>query len=248
MDESKLCVAICDDDENARRIILSSIQGTFPGVAVEALAYPSADILLADLENHNFDLLLLDIDMPGMDGITLAQTLRGMGGAIDIIYISNREDKVFQSLTTEPCGFIRKSRFLEDMNEVMSRYLKRRRSRRRSEESSLVIQERGRVKKLPIHRICYVEGSGKTQMVYVEGEREGLCVHSAMQKLEEELTAYGFLRIHKGYLVNYRFVRQIEPTEVLLTTGQRIPLARRKLQEVREAYLELMAEHNSLIF
>lgn len=248
MNEDKLCVAICDDNENARRIITSSIHGAFPGYAVETLAYATADILMADLENHNFNLLLLDIDMPGMDGITLARRLRRMGSAIDIIYISNREDKVFQSLTTEPCGFIRKSRFLEDMNEVIGLYLKRRESRQRSEETCLVIQERNRVRKLPIHRIWYVEGLGKVQLVHMEGEDSPLTIHSAMQKLEEQLTPHGFLRVHKGYLVNYRYISQIEQTEILLNTGRRIPLSRRKVQEIRENYLELMSEHNSLIF
>lgn len=248
MNENRLCVAICDDDENARRIITSSIHGAFPGCVVEALAYATADILMADLENHNFDLLLLDIDMPGMDGITLAKRLRKMESAIDIIYISNREDKVFLSLTTEPCGFIRKSRFLEDMNEVIGLYLKRRESRQRSEETCLVVQDRNRVRKLPIHRIWYVEGLGKVQLVYMEGEDSPLTVHSAMQKLEEELTPHGFLRVHKGYLVNYRYISQIEQTEILLNMGRKVPLSRRKLQEVREDYLELISEHNSLIF
>lgn len=248
MSGDKLCVAICDDDENARRIITSSIHGAFPGYTVEALAYATADILLADLENHNFDLLLLDIDMPGMDGITLAKRLRKMESAIDIIYISNREDKVFLSLTTEPCGFIRKSRFLEDMDEVIGLYLKRRESRRRSEETCLVVQERNRVRKIPIHRIWYVEGLGKSQLVHLDGEESPLTVHSAMQELEKQLAPHGFLRIHKGYLVNYRYISQIEQSEVLLSTGRRLPLSRRKLQEVREGYLELMSEHNSLIF
>lgn len=248
MSEDNLCVAICDDDENARRIITSSIHGAFPGYTVEALAYATADILMADLGNHNFDLLLLDIDMPSMDGITLAKHLRKMESAIDIIYISNREDKVFLSLTTEPCGFIRKSRFLEDMNEVIGLYLKRRENQRRSEETCLVVQERNRVRKIPIHRIWYIEGLGKVQLVYMEGEDSSLTIHSAMQKLEEELMPHGFLRVHKGYLVNYRYITQIEQTEVLLSTGSRIPLSRRKVQEVREGYLELMSEHNSLIF
>lgn len=248
MSEDKLCIAVCDDDDNARRIITSSIHDAFPGYTVEVLPYATADILMADLENHNFDLLLLDIDMPGMDGITLAKHLRKMESNIDIIYISNREDKVFLSLTTQPCGFIRKSRFLEDMDEVIGYYLKRRESQRRSEETCLVIQDRNRVRKIPIYQIWYVEGMGKVQLVHTEGEDPPLTIHSTMQKLEEQLAPHGFLRIHKGYLVNYRYISQIEQTEILLNNGGKIPLSRRKLQEVREGYLELMSEHNSLIF
>ena len=57
-----------------------------------------------------------------------------------------------------------------------------------------------------------------------------------MQKLEP----HGFLRIHKGYLLNYRFIRRIGDNEVTLTSGERLPVSRRKYQEIRDAYMELM--------
>lgn len=61
-----------------------------------------------------------------------------------------------------------------------------------------------------------------------------------MQDLEEELAPYGFLRIHKGYLVNYRFIRRIGEKDVLLTNDERVLMSRRKEQETKRSYLELM--------
>ncbi|MGM9538877.1 MAG: LytR/AlgR family response regulator transcription factor [Candidatus Onthomonas sp.] len=246
--QKKLRVAICDDDSAARNIITSSLRGAFAGQEIEVHSYASAQILAADLSVHSFDLLLLDIDMPDLDGITFAEGLRQENAAVDIIYISNREDKVFQSLRTEPCGFIRKSRFLEDMNDVISRYLSKRAARGDADIASLVIQDRTCMRNLPLRQIIYVEGLRKVQLVHAVGELQPLTLHSSMQELEEKLWPHGFLRIHKGYLVNYQFISQIEQTEVLLTNGESLPLSRRKLQEVKEAYLELMQSSSSLIF
>ena len=65
--------------------------------------------------------------------------------------------------------------------------------------------------------------------------------------MEEELEKDGFLRIHKGYLVNFRFIRHIGSGDVTLTTGDSIPISRRKEQEVRDAYLRLMQGDGSLV-
>lgn len=122
----KLHIAVCDDDVTAREVISGSLKGVFAQHGVDAVleSYGSADALGADLCSKAFDLLLLDIDMPGTDGITFADHLRAEQNNIEIIYISNREDRVFDSLRSMPCGFIRKSRFLQDTAEIVNLYLK----------------------------------------------------------------------------------------------------------------------------
>ena len=69
----------------------------------------------------------------------------------------------------------------------------------------------------------------------------------SMQDLEEALAPIGFLRIHKGYLVNYKFIRRLENTEAVLTSGERIPLSRRRVQEIRAQYLTLMQDGGNVI-
>ena len=244
----KTNVAVCDDDQAALGIISSSLKGCFVrrGINVDISLYGSADALEADLSAKAFDLLLLDIDMPGTDGITFANRLRDRKNPIDIIYISNREDKVFESLRSSPCGFIRKSRFLQDMAEIVDAYLASRGTKR--EMPSLVVQTRDSVASLPLDKIRFIEGNRKSQLVHVEGHPEPYGVRGPMQELEDELVPQGFIRIHKGYLVNYRFIRRIDDTDVVLDNGERVPLSRRKIPEVREQYLMLMQEQGALLF
>ena len=246
----KLNVAACDDDASARGIIGSSLKTVFEqhGTDVNISVYSSADILAAELPVRHFDVIFLDIDMPGIDGISFARQLRAADSATDIIYISNREDKVFEALSTRPDGFIRKSRFLEDMSEVVGNYMKQREKRRAAPASAIVVHTDSGLRNLPLSDIRYVEGSHKQQLIWTVGAGSPYTVTLSMQELEDELGPHGFLRIHKGYLVNYRFIRQIESAEVLLDNGSRIPLSRRKLSEVREQYLKLMQGDGSLIF
>ena len=222
-------VAVCDDDSAALGIISSSLKGIFAqrGVDADVALFSAATELAEVMARRKFDLLLLDIDMPGLDGITFAKALREQGDQVDIMYISSREDKVFESLRVSPVGFIRKSRFLDDM-------------------SSIVLKKAGLVRPLRADAIAYVEGKRKDQEIHlIEGG--SITIRSAMHVLEEELAPAGFIRVHQGFLVNYRQIKLIEDQEVLLVTGESLPISRRKVTAVRAQYLELV-QSDSLVF
>jgi DNA-binding LytR/AlgR family response regulator len=244
----RLHVAVCDDDASAIGIIASSLKDVFSqhGMDASVSLFNSALDLRKSMESRRYDLLLLDIDMPGLDGITFAHELRDAGSQIDIMYISNREDLVFDSLRVSPEGFIRKSRFLQDMSGVVGDYLNAR--RRRHEVSSIVLQRQGLVRPVRAEAIVYVEGRRKEQVLHLAENNELLSMRSTMHALEEELEPAGFIRIHQGYLVNYRFVRLIEDGKVLLITGEELPISRRKTTEVRTAYLELVQRGDQLVY
>ena len=164
----KLHIAVCDDDVTAREVISGSLKGVFAQHGVDAVleSYGSADALGADLCSKAFDLLLLDIDMPGTDGITFADHLRAEQNNIEIIYISNREDRVFDSLRSMPCGFIRKSRFLQDTAEILNLYLKKRAAR--SRHPRLVLHSQNGMESVQLDQLVYVEGVGKYQDLVVK--------------------------------------------------------------------------------
>ena len=240
-------IAICDDEKVALELLGASVKGALRSrnvdASIEVFARPRD--LLARMKNVSFDLLFLDIEMPGMTGLELAQQLRREGNLIDIIYISNREDLVFDALRTNPRGFIRKTRLIQDVSGVIDTYL----SYRKADDhpQTLIIKERDQVMYIPIDKLQYIEGSGKSQMAHVVGKEEPMELHKSMQELEEELSGYGLLRIHKGYLLNYRFIRRIGDNEVTLTNGEKLPISRRKYQEIREAYMVLMQNEGGVM-
>lgn len=244
----KLRVAVCDDDQAALGIISSSLKDVFAAHGVDAVTslFSSAVELAKVMPVRRFDLLLLDIDMPELDGISFARQLREQSDKVDIMYISNREDRVFDSLRVSPVGFIRKSRFLEDMSEVVGSYLTARRDR--SRHSVVVLRDRGAVYPVQVARIIYIEGQRKRQLVHIEGQDAPITLTRTMTELEEELSGEGFIRIHKGYLVNYRYIQMIDAGEVVLTNGERLPVSRRKEREAKSRLLELVQANDRMVF
>lgn len=248
MAEERLRVAVCDDDEAALGIIASSLKDVFASHGVEATTstFTSAVELSRVMPARRFDLLLLDIDMPDLDGIEFAKQLREQGNQIDIMYISGREDRVFDSMRVTPVGFIRKTRFIEDMSDIVGAYLDQRQSK--EHHSTIVLQEGGATYPVEVEKIMYIEGQRKQQAVHVEGRDAPIMATRTMMEFEEELADEGFIRIHKGYLVNYRYIQVIEGGDAVLSDGERLPVSRRKEHEVKDRLLDLVQSNNHMVF
>ena len=115
------------------------------------------------------------------------------------------------------------------------------------EGHTVTVQSKSGIVNVRADEIIYFEGSGKFQLMHVSGREHPLAVYRPMEKLESELEPFGFIRIHKGMLVNYRFISRILVGEVELTDGEKLPLSRRKATEIKQRYLELLSGSGSVM-
>lgn len=240
-----LRIAICDDQKIATDIIYEITKKTFDAyeVTTEICLYNNAKELLFAMEDYQFDLLLLDIDMPEMDGIELGMKLRNRKDRTDIIFISDREDRVFDSLLVSPFGFIRKSRMEEDAEKVLGLYL----SRKEEQPKTITMKVQDGIVSVIISDILYIEGDRHYQLVSVKQSDERLQVRSSMQELEEKLVPQGFLRVHKGFLVNAAHIKKVLNDEIILTNGSRVPVSRNKRAEIKRNYMMLQMKTEHLV-
>ncbi len=234
----KLRIAYCDDDPVFRAALRRSVETTFRdlGLAFDGFEAGCAEDVSAVLGHRDFDLLFLDIEMPGTDGIRFGEDLRDRGFRGDIVYVSNMEEKVYEIFRAHPWCFLRKSRFAEELPALLAEYA---RDRRRADRLLLTGTDGGTVAVDPAE-LLYVEAVGKTQKLILPRRETPILVRDTMRDLEERLTPFGFLRIHKGFLVNYRCVRKITSRSVLLDDGRSLPVGRDRLNAARERYLALM--------
>ena len=189
------------------------------------------------LGRENFDLIYLDIDMPQTDGIALGRQLRALGCPADIIYVSNLDERVYEIFSVHPWSYIRKSRFSQELPGVIGEYVRNLRHR----TQQLVLQNTdGQVQSFGPGDILYVEAVGKIQKLIPATPGQPFLVRSALHDLETMLIPLGFIRVHKGFLVNYRCIRKITSRSVLLDTGAELPIGRDRLKQARESYLSLM--------
>lgn len=242
----KMYLAICDDEASILGIVSGAIASTLEKYDIEAVTeiFARPRELEGRMREQDFELLFLDIDMPEMDGITLARRIRAKNSYTDIIFISNREDKVFDALRVNPAGFIRKKRFLEDVPAVLEQWMKSNSNKKRN---ILIAKTEDGTISVPVDTILYIEGTGRYQTVHSRENAEPISVNYTMKDLEEKLEPQGFLRIHKGFLVNFRFIKRLTNTDAILTNDEELPISRLRVQEIRNSYLELMKGGGNII-
>ena len=128
------------------------------GLDAAVMVYHSAFAMPAP----TFDAYLLDISMPGVDGLSLAARIRAAGSVVPIVFITGIEERVFEALRVQPLRFVRKSRLAEELPEAVHALCAHLREDARS---TLAFQSEGMLLRVPVSSILYVESSDKVQRV-----------------------------------------------------------------------------------
>ncbi|MBO6261327.1 MAG: response regulator transcription factor [Bacilli bacterium] len=240
-------IAILDDDKTALMISTSAVEAFLKEKNAEYRLFSFSNPLnfLASAKEEKFDLSFLDIDMPEMNGLSVANELTTISKDGQIIFLSQREDLVFECLKFHPFGFIRKSKLIDDFSLMMNQYFQTI-SNNESNEAKIDFFDKTKTFSFKIKEIVYIEGDRNYQKVVLK-DKTSQNVRVPLVTLEDKLREYGFLRIHKGYLVNYLYIRSIESEEVYLTTGISLPMAKKRKEEIMKQYLAISRKNSAVI-
>ena len=242
-----LKIAILDDNKTALMISTSAVEAFLKEKNAEYKLFSFSNPLnfLASAKEEKFDLSFLDIDMPEMDGLEVANQLSEICKNGQIIFLSQREDLVFECLKFHPFGFIRKSKLIDDFSLMMNQYYQTI-ANAESDDAKIDFIDKTKTVSFKIKEIVYIEGDRNYQKVVLK-DKTSQNVRVQMGSLEEKLREHGFIRIHKGYLVNYLYIRSIGTDEVLLTTGPALPMSKKRKDEIMKQYLEISRSNTSIV-
>lgn len=190
----------------------------------------------AELVEHyhgNGDILLLDVDMPGMDGLTAAKMIRKIDTSVQIIFITNLAQYAIRGYEVNALDYVLKPISYYALSMKLRLAL---RILRRNQEKSILLNRDGDVTRVPLSHLYYVEIYSH-QLCYHTAEGDiTLTTTRTLTMLEEELGQYGFVRCHKGLLINLRYVDTLQGTNVLVA-GKWLPVSRNRRKAVLEALL-----------
>lgn len=225
-------IAICDDEpdftERMRTLVESGLvaceEKTDISIYQEGAAFCSSDA--------SYDAVFLDIDMPQVNGFDIAEEMNRKGNAF-LIFVTMHDELVYSSIRFQPFRFIRKSHLEEELPEVLedlhSAVYKRRAGQK------FAFQTREGTVFLDVGSITYIEIYGHWIHVRVEDGRDVEC-YGSLLKLEKELAPFAFIRTHKSYLVNCKYIYAIEKGQCILDDGTKIFLSRHRAEEVRARF------------
>ena len=232
-----LHIAVCDDERPVRESIVKALAryDKENSIDMEITEFASADSLLTSYP-QNVDLILLDIYMPGMDGMDAAKAIREFDPDVCIIFITTMYQRAIEGYKVRAFGFIRKPVSYEEFSHELGDAI-RNIERAREKEHYITVKSSGRSYRIPVSRISFCEVRGHYVSLCVDGEvKEYRC---PIRELEEQLGGYGFFRCHASYLVAADAIQEIRQADILLKDGNIVPISQRR----RKAFLNSLSEY-----
>lgn len=233
-----LKIAIVDDEEIFVTLIQKKVFNVLERLRVECKIYTFTDSIemLHESTKHHFDLLFLDIDMPNITGLDIARKLRLKNIDTEVIFVTNKDELVYDTFQYGPFRFIRKSRFDSEIEEALQNFVKK----VNHEKISIFLSTENGKKPVKVLDIMYIEVQSHKLTVHMSNSM--ISANGNLNDLETEIRKYGFIRIHKSYLVNYRAISFIHQKKVIIDDGTALPLSRRKFEYTQNELMRFSRE------
>ncbi len=236
-------IAICDDEKEAvtlhEEIIKDSLQ--FCGIGYEITAYTSGSNLLSDIADDGFfyDLILLDIEMPYVSGMELAQKIKPYLPNVKIIFITSHLEYAIDAFELSIFRYVPKNDLENRLKPAVADAAKLIELEAGRE---YIIQTAARMEKIPYRDIIYIRrDGGKNSEVYSSA---GISkVRKSLQQVFEELDAPEFIFIDRGYIVNIIQIMKVADGMAFLKNGETLPISRSHLQAVKQQINRFWGTH-----
>jgi DNA-binding LytR/AlgR family response regulator len=230
----QLSIAICDDEAEQAAYLKSLAEKWAAGrrEPVGIAGFESGESFLFRYEDEGpFQILLLDIQMAGVDGLSLAKKLREKGDQAQIVFITGFPDYAAEGYEVSALHYLRKPVSEEKLFQVLDRAV----SRLDRQEKQLLLPVQGEIRRVPVSAVLYCESFGHTSSLVTR--EESLELRMSLTELEEKLQGE-CVRCHRCYLVGIRHISRISKTELILDGGKALPLSRRLYRQVNQAFIQ----------
>lgn len=233
MNIEKINIAICDDEKRHREKLIELIKAYCKEREKMAVIseYSSGEECLSDLDE--VEMLFLDIDMEGIDGIEVKNRLESAHVNISIIFTTNYGDRMDEAFGMQVVSFIEKPVTLEPVANAMDRILKW-----YSQRELIEVENSGGKKNvLSTEQIYYIEASNQYSRIRLR--KEEILLRKSLKAWEEELSGKGFCRIHQSVIVNFSHVKEMGQ-RVLMEDDTAFTVSTRRRKTVNLAYSEYL--------
>ena len=232
--DASIHITICDDSAVYRQYLMGLLHewGSIHGQTCRISEFSSAEAFLFAWEDHqDVDIFLLDIEMPGMNGVELARNIRQRNTQAQIVFITGYAEYMAIGYDVEALHYLLKPVDSEKLFAVLDRAV----VRLQRQEPTLLIDQHGVLTRVPVSKIRFIEVNRNYVTIYVDTAYQ---IRRSMKEIEALLDKR-FLRIGRSCIVNLTYVQQVSKTELTLIDGTKLYLPRGSYNTVNRAIIDL---------
>lgn len=226
-------IAICDDSAADREYVQSLARrwADTSGHMVHIETFPSAEsFLFRYAEKSDFDILLLDIEMGDMDGVSMAKRLRAENDVVQIVFITGYSDYISEGYDVAALHYLMKPLKEEKLFSVLDRATEK----LAKNEKVLVLESGGTTTRVPVFQIRYADVQGNYVTIHAQSS---VTVKMTLGELEKQLDER-FYRAGRSVIVNITQIGRVTKTEIRLLDGTAIALPRGAYEGVNRAIID----------
>ena len=226
-------VAIVDDSSVDAAFVedILNIWAENRQVVVQPERFPSAEkFLFRYADDKAWDILLLDIEMGAMDGVTMAKRVRQDNEAVQIVFITGYSDYIAEGYEVAALHYLMKPVNREKLLTVLDRALEK----RKQEERCLNLEAYGEMVRIPFYEIRYLDVHQNYVTVHAKAD---YTVKRTLGDFEKELDDR-FSRVGRSMIVNLKYIQRVTKTDVYLSDGTILPLPRGAYEPLNRAIIQ----------
>ncbi len=233
-------IAVCDDiQETVNQVngYLSEYQ-QLKERKLDIKSFFNAEDLWEYLRENHCDLIILDIELVKMNGVELGHMIREKlnDHAVNIIYISAMDTYDRQLFDVQPINFLPKPINKDKLYDTIDLAIQLIDDR----NHIYVLKNKDGSHRIRIKDILYFESFAHDFMIVTTNESYEF--RANLSDIMNELSEYGFIQVHRSYVVNYDQIKTIKYEEIIMSNGSSIPISRNKRKEVREMLMKFRGD------
>ena len=227
-------IGLCDDEAAERGYLAGLVErwAKERGHQIRLWEFPSAENFLFCYADHrDLHILLLDIEMGEMDGVTMAKALRKENDALQIIFVTGYSDYIAEGYEVAALHYLMKPVRPEKLLAVLDRAAEK----LGKDERTLTFETSGELVRLPVRQVRFAQVQGNYVTIHA---KEEYTVKMTLADLTEGLDER-FFRVGRSVLVNLTLISRVTKTEIHLQDGTALPLPRGAYEKINRAIIDL---------
>lgn len=240
-------IAVCDDDVKFLQELsaLLKFYGEENHCEIEYKIYTNPFELVTQIEKGvHYDVILLDVVMPGINGIQCARDIRMFDTFVKIVFLTSSAEYAVESYSVRAYQYLLKPVKKEDLFFLLKSLEK---DTEEADKNVLIFKTKQGISKVLLSKLEYCEVISRKIVLHLTTGEECEC-SLKMNELEESLKKYKmFLKPHRSFLVNMDHIQTLATHNIVMGCGMKIPVPREKYAQIKQTYMEYMFQSSEAV-